>query len=72
MLTFQGHITVRYYYICLKFITFNQVALNDGYGIDWSSCECCLGLFECHHVAAALLYGYDWLRKKVVKTYNFI
>ena len=28
------------------------------YGINTSTCECPLRMYECHHVAAALLYGW--------------
>ena len=34
-----------------------QVDLGDDFTINRSSCECAMGDFECHHVAAALLFG---------------
>lgn len=34
-----------------------QVDLGDDFTINRSSCECAMGDFECHHVAASLLFG---------------
>ncbi|XP_048253907.1 uncharacterized protein LOC124126067 [Haliotis rufescens] len=33
-----------------------QLHLDDTFGVAYSSCECPLGQFSCHHVAAALLF----------------
>lgn len=42
-------------------------ALGDGYAVSSTNCECPLGKFVCHHVAAALLYGYKCVSKTDVK-----
>ena len=39
-----------------------QIDLNNAFGIESSTCECALRNHECHHVAAALLYGWVQLR----------
>ena len=35
-----------------------QIELDDSYGVVNSTCECANQHFRCHHVAAALLFGY--------------
>jgi hypothetical protein len=34
-----------------------QVHLSAGFTVEYSSCECANGQFQCHHVAAILLHG---------------
>ena len=34
-----------------------QIGLDNYYGVSYSLCDCPLRHYECHHVAAALLYG---------------
>ena len=41
--------------------------LGDAYNITAPSCTCALGNYECHHVAAALLFGYKHRSKTDVK-----
>jgi len=36
-----------------------QIDLEDGenFAVTHSTCECVMGHYQCHHVAAALLFG---------------
>ncbi|XP_046570175.1 uncharacterized protein LOC124278516 [Haliotis rubra] len=44
-----------------------QIELNDLYGTDVTRCDCPMGNFYCHHVAAVLLFGYKRASKTDVK-----
>ncbi|XP_046559283.1 LOW QUALITY PROTEIN: uncharacterized protein LOC124268351 [Haliotis rubra] len=44
-----------------------EVHLNDAFGVTYSSLRCPLGQYSCHHVAAALLFGYRRATKTDVK-----
>jgi len=46
---------VPHFFICICSL---QIDLGDNHSVLHSSCQCALGVYECHHVAAALLYGY--------------
>ena len=42
-----------------------QIELEDNYTVSHSTCECVMGQYQCHHVAATLLFGYVSLHKKL-------
>ncbi|XP_055958271.1 uncharacterized protein LOC126827963 [Patella vulgata] len=46
---------------------FLQVDLDEAYGVSHLSCDCPLGNYTCHHVAATLLFGYKRASKTDVK-----
>lgn len=49
-----------------------QIFLNEAFGVGQSTCECPLRNFECHHVAAALLYGYVHVSYKCISQSVFL